>query len=157
MKKNNFLLSLGCALALIGPATISSSFNYTKGTKYLEKGKYHKAVKYLEKAVALDPTMSRNHNNLASAYLFTGNIDKAWYESRQAVLCLQDNPCAISTFWNIYEGYVTARGLDREGVPLQTVLDTLGIPDIMMTDSNGGACIMYGLSTMTFSNGKLIK
>ncbi len=67
-------------------STVESSLSYTRGTQALEAGDYQAAVTHLEKAVQLDPMLSRNHNNLASAYLATDRIDESWKAVRKAVL-----------------------------------------------------------------------
>lgn len=147
---------LSVALILSGCSGIRSSLKYTEGSECLYKGDYRGAIEHLEKAVQLDPTMSRNQNNLALAYKLTGNWDKAWYHSRQAVLCPQDNPPAIYTFWTIYEVCVRNRGLDEEGATLHDVVSKLGPPDIMFVGKEITSCV-YGLCLMVFEKNKLTK
>jgi tetratricopeptide (TPR) repeat protein len=149
-----FLLCLG--LIFSGCSGIASSINYTKGTEYLDKRDYRKAIQYLEKAVELDPDFGRNHINLCAAYASVGNWEKAWFHSRQAVLCPMQDPEDSPFFWSIYEEYVRRRGLDKEGISLQDIIGNLGQPDLLTWRDDTTVCT-YGLCVMEFDKGKLIK
>lgn len=147
---STLILSSGCSI-------VRSSFNYTQGTECLERGEYSAAIDYLTKAVELDPSTSKNQNNLAAAYAAVGDLDQAWYHSRQAVLCPDDNPTAVMAFWSLYYNYVSCRGLDQNGVSIDDVLNKLGHPDVMVKNSDGTMISMeYGLAVIEFKNGTLI-
>lgn len=156
MSQAVFLLFASIGLILSGCSTIASSINYTQGTECLEQGDYQGAIKHLEKAVELDPTMSRNQNNLCIAYLKVGNMEKAWYHSRQAVYHAREATPANFVFYQIYKDYVRNRGLDTEGTSIQDVISKLGEPDVLIYVEEKTICI-YGICTMEFRHGKLIR
>lgn len=149
-----FIFVIGFCLSSC--SCIRSSLNFTQGTEYLYAGNYQEALPYLEKATQLDPSMSRNQNNLALAYDLTGNSNRAWYHSRQAVLCSQDNKPAIITFWRIYTDFVTKRGLDKEDTSFNEILRELGEPDITTILNEETSC-QYGICLMVFEKNKLSK
>src|ERR1700688_2374343 len=101
--KNVYIFLLILIIPLLSNcAGIRSSINYTKGTECLEKGDFEGARSYLEEACRLDPSMSRNHNNLACTYLELDEIDKAWYSARQAAFLDPTNKAAVITFTSLF-------------------------------------------------------
>jgi tetratricopeptide (TPR) repeat protein len=134
-------------------SVIQSSVEYTKGTECLQRGEYSTAVVHLEKAVSLDPKLSRNHNNLAAAYLGIQDIEKGWYHSRQAVLLDMNNREAISSFKQlsreIFERYDI-----KIGMSVDKVVSLLGKPDHTI-DSNTEMIYFYGTIGLKFADGEL--
>lgn len=149
-----FFLSITVLVASC--SIVASSFHFTLGTQCLDKGDYIGAVRHLERAVELDPTMSRNHNSLACAYMGIQEVEKAWYQSRQAVLCEPVDYISLETFMNIYKLCVKNRGLNQKGTSLQEILSKLGEPDLKNEEPDGTITIIYGCSAMKFFNGMLV-
>lgn len=157
LKNKNIVVLLLIVMGLsTGCSVISSSLEYGEGTQCLEMGNYSGAIEHLEKAVQLDPSMSRNQNNLASAYLGSGNIQKAWYHSRQAVLCKYCDAVALATFAQLYNFCVKKQNLDLKGTALDEVLCRLGQPDLRREEKEV-INLMYGRCVMMFSKGKLVE
>lgn len=142
-------------LSLTGCSTVSSSLHYTKGTQYLDQGDYAKAVEELEQAVAIDPRFARNHTNLASAYANLGLMDKAWFQTRQAMLSPYRDQVGAILFATLYRLLVIEAGLDQPGTCLTTVVDQLGTPDITLISSDG-VSLQYGACRMEFKEDKLV-
>lgn len=134
-----------------------SLYEYVMGTEFLDEGNYPSAIAHLEIAVQIEPGRSHNHNNLATAYVGLGDLERAWYHSRQAVLCPENNPSAYTNFWLIYNQFVTQRNTDKLGTPLSEVLKQLGSPDFIKAENESVAYLTYGLCTMEFQNGLLSK
>lgn len=154
MKKITLLLLT--LFSLTSCHTVRSSLNFTEGTSLIDKGEYQAAIPYLEKAVALDPDFARNRTNLAYAYWKTGAERAAWNEIRSAVLCKHQDGLSHTTFRAIFQGYVTARGLDQPGVPEEKLLDELGPPDLMISASDGSFQEwLYGACFFKFNEDKL--
>ncbi|MBS0582356.1 MAG: tetratricopeptide repeat protein [Proteobacteria bacterium] len=102
--------------------------NYTKGTQALEAKNYAEAIPYLEKAVQEDPSMARNHNNLAAAYFEVGRVRDGWPYTRKAVLM---EPCS-DVFLANFRRYVKAlikEHVIEEGLSEDEVRTRLGPPD----------------------------
>lgn len=66
------------------------------------------------------------------------------------------SPPAHPAFWNIYKQYVSARGLDRNGICIQEVISNLGEPDIFYQETVNRFYIVYGLCEMLFINNQLV-
>ena len=53
------------------------AFYYIAGTACMAAQKYEESIKYIEKAIELNPKNVQLYNNLGTSYLTTGNLDKA--------------------------------------------------------------------------------
>lgn len=132
--------------------------HYTRGTELLESGNSFEAVKELEKAVALDPEMARNHSNLCAAYLTLDNKPMAWYHARQAVLCPYRDVVGSIQFLNLFNALVVEESLDQPGVSEETILERLGSPDnIVYSEKTNAFVYQYGLALFIFKDKKLTK
>lgn len=159
MPHYKFILSLMLIPFLTACSFISSSIHYTRGTEHLEAGEYELAISELNKAVALNPNMARNHNNLVCAYIALKEWDKAWYHSRQAVLCsIQDS--VRSYYFDFFcENLIHQPGLDAIGTNHEEIIGKLGTPEMAMYDLESHVLEMccYGVLSMKFKDGKLIE
>jgi len=162
MLNNKYIVSILTSLMLIlltGCTTIASTIQYEKGTECLEKEDYPGAVKYLERAVELDPDLSKYHTNLTVAYLGVGDIEKAWFHARQSVMTKGQNDLSMFHFMNLYKFCVEKKGLNTMGTPQDAVLCQLGIPDILVEyetkKKEAIVVLIYGCCSMKFCNGKL--
>ena len=146
-------LLIASSLFLTSCGTLNSSFHYSKGTEYYDKGDYQAAVVELERAVELGPSMARNHSNLASAYQILGREHEAWFHIRQAVLCEYPDTVGSINFTNFCEHLIKQPGLNQPGTALEEVINKLGIPDIIMgTDRDNKTICIYGTCTMVFQD-----
>lgn len=156
-KKPYYLVFISlCCLLLVGCSIISSSIQYTKGTECLDRGDYQGAIQHLEKAVELNPTYSKNQGNLASAYLATGEIKKAWFHSRKAVLCNNCTEIDLFTFVFISHIIIEEKGLLEKGTSLEETLCELGEPDARFIRDEGLLGLLYGRCIFTFYDEKLV-
>lgn len=155
MKAQTTLLIIS-SFILTGCGMVSSSIHYTKGTRCLENGDYKSAAFELEQAVELDPTLGRNHTNLACAYQQLGEFQKTWYHTRQAVLCEYKDAAGPLFFVKQCELLIIKPGLDQPGTPLEVIIDTLGSPDIIENNEQDNEIFyIYGLCLMKFKDRKL--
>lgn len=138
-----------CSVALLTSCFAISSGYYTKGTECLKCGDYAEAVVYLEEAVKHDPSTARNQNNLALAYMGIGDMDKAWYHSRKAALCVPLEEQSAITFNNLYKAMVKDKGLDEEGASYESIVNSLGEPD-RVYKKDVITMATYGLCTFHF-------
>jgi hypothetical protein len=122
------LLILAVIGGLMGAGWLSSSFNYTKGTKALEEGKPEIAVGFLEKAVEEDPSLARNHNNLAAAYFALDRIAEGWPHVRISVRMEPGNDRYVAHF-HAYMKKLIEQGLVKNGRTEAEIQEYLGIPD----------------------------
>jgi tetratricopeptide (TPR) repeat protein len=115
-------------LSITACSTVEPSVSYTRGTQALEAGDYQAAVTHLEEAVRLEPMLSRNHNNLASAYLATDRIHESWKEVRKAVMLDPRNEYAWKN-----QRLIFARLRETENLAVgdsdTQVIEKLGEPD----------------------------
>jgi tetratricopeptide (TPR) repeat protein len=139
---------------LSGCGTVGSSVNYTRGTEALEKQDYDAAIPLLEEAVRLDPTLSRNHNNLAAAYLGAGRIKDGWPHVRKAVLLDTTSEYASANFQQYWIQIVTLTGVDV-GDSHATVKHNLGEPDEKDV-RNRDTLWLYGSKILLFNDDKLV-
>lgn len=154
MKRLNKLFLIVSASTLCGCSGIQSSVHFTRGTQCIEKGDFQGARFHLEKACELDPSMSRNHNNLTYIYIQLGEIDKAWYHARQAAFLDPGNEEAVTNFNNLLDELETFYNI-AEGSSKEDVKAALGEPDM---DSEDHDCTLrYGLALLVFKDGKLIE
>ncbi|MDD3840047.1 MAG: tetratricopeptide repeat protein [Clostridia bacterium] len=75
----------------------------SKGRKLMVEGEYSKAIKNMEKALDIDSSMIDVKNNLAIAYYYIFDINKAIEISRQVIEAQPDNLnacCNLSIFYN---------------------------------------------------------
>jgi tetratricopeptide (TPR) repeat protein len=145
-----------CLVLLIfsGCAAVKSSLNYTEGTRALEAGDYDTAILHLEKAVQLDPDLSRNHNNLAAAYLARDRIREAWPHVRKAVIIHPRNTAAQGNFRRCFKRLIDM-DLVKEGYSEVTLVQNLGQPD--STFKRGDEVLwQYGMVALYFRDGRLI-
>jgi len=150
-------IALLFASLLCGCSMITSSLNYSKGTKALDERDFDTAVIHLEEAVRLDPNYSRNHNNLASAYLGAGRLPEGWVHVRKATLLDTRNKYAWANCRYIFTEMRDATGL-KQGDSAATVQEKLGSPDKIEKTSNKEAdCALwqYGCVGLNMVNGKL--
>ncbi len=152
MKTKSFFLLL-ITIITSGCSFIQSSFEYTRGTQCLERQDYNAAVVHLENAVRLNPKLSKNHNNLAVAYLETKNFEKAWYHSRQAVLIDGNNYEAIFTFKELSRA-IFKRCDIKEGMGFDEVVIHLGKPDHVYNTANE-TVYFYGTIGIGFIDEKI--
>ena len=133
-------------------ATASSSLQYTEGTEALERGDYEKAATLLREAVRLDPSLSRNHNNLASALFELGQVEEGWPHVRKAVSLDPSNKSAAQNSKRYVVHLLKKAGLNV-GSEMSEVVKALGEPD---TRAQKGTCLwyQYGISALCFENGK---
>jgi tetratricopeptide (TPR) repeat protein len=124
------LLLASCAAPEPAPAVVpaDSSAEFERGTAALDAGDLPAAIAHLEKAVELEPGLSRNQNNLASAYLAAGRARDGWPHVRRAVEIDPRDPYAVA---NCRVFFVTLReetGL-ANGDPADDLRKKLGDPD----------------------------
>ena len=131
-------------------STVSSSTNYTKGTKALENGDYERAAELLRESVRLDSTLSRNHNNLATALFELGLLEEGWPHVRQAVLLDPKNEYAAANSKRYIIALLNQEGLNT-GASLPDVVSVLGEPDGKAQQSK---CLwyQYGSSALCFED-----
>ena len=132
-----------------------AAVNAEVGSLYLQSARYENALRYLRRALAIDPSQAYVHTNLASAYLGLGQIDAALSEAEQGVH-LQPG---YAPFWQnlatVYRGLnqwpkvieACQRGLDakRKGMGSledlsnseHALLTLLGLAEWHMGDQNG--------------------
>lgn len=140
-----------------GCATISSSFYFTKGSQFLQQGDYERAIVELEKAVEEDPSMARNHTNLAAAYFANGDLQKAWYQSRQAVRAPYQDGISQLQFKGYYKSFIVDQGLNKKGVSFEEVSAKLGLPDeLTKNEAKSTIFCVYGTCRMSFIDGLLV-
>lgn len=155
MNKFVRLFSVTLVLIFTSCSTCSSSIAYTEGTQYLEKKDYSNAINCLEKAVALDPTVSRNHTNLCAAYMGVKNIQKAWEHARAATLCAYKDDSADINFRNFYNALIRNK-YDQPGKSFEDITTQLGSPDILKDGlTEGDKIVIYGNCEMNFVSNKL--
>jgi Tfp pilus assembly protein PilF len=135
---------------------IKSSLAYTEGTQCLDRKDYVNAINHLENAVALDPTLSRNHTNLCAAYMGVNNVPKAWEHARAAVLCKYKGDGSEDLNFIKFYNILIRHKLDQPGQSYSEITAQLGIPDsITMYDNT--MIVTYGICDMTFESEKLTK
>jgi hypothetical protein len=155
MAKRFWLFS---TLLLMGCSTVSSSYHYTMGTEAVECGDLDTALEHLEQAVALDPSMGRNHNNLCAVYMGLGRMEDAWHSICQAVWALSDE----EHFNNSKRNFMTMWNWMREHHPIQKgltvdeVVSRLGTPNSVNHFTNKEGCVLtYGFLMLSFEGNSL--
>jgi tetratricopeptide (TPR) repeat protein len=135
------------------PDWVQSSTNFTRGTEALDARRYDEAVSYLEKAVALDPSLSRNQNNLAAAYFEVGRVRDGWPHVREAVNLDPTNPSAKQNFLRYFAAMMKLTNL-QEGDSYETVRTKLGPPD-QVSEQTERVWWRYGHTALEFKAGHL--
>jgi len=141
------------ALALTGCSTVKSSLNYTKGTAALKERDYDTAIVHLEKAVQLDPTDSKSHNNLACAYFETGRIKEGWPHVRHAVILRPKNAYAQENFRRYFSKLIHD-GDVKKGYSEALIVQNLGEPDNVLKRRDG-TLWQYGMVALYFKDGQV--
>ena len=145
--------TLGLVVVIGACSTVQSSASYTKGTQALAAGQYEVAATLLEEAVRLDPTSSRNHNNLAAAYLGLGRLADGWPHVHRAVELDPRNGYALDNC-NAFFEQMRVDGYLPAGTTSAEVLTKLGEPD-ERHDHRAGFWWRYCLTYLQFRDGKL--
>lgn len=129
------------------------------GTELLAANKYADAINELTRAVVLYPNLARNHNNLVCAYIALEEWDKAWYHSRQAVLCSVPDDLGTYYFDFFCAKLIYEQGLYAIGTDVKKILEKLGAPEMAMYGLDGHTLEMctYGLLSIKFKDGKLVE
>jgi tetratricopeptide (TPR) repeat protein len=148
-----FYITLLLPLFSIGCSTVESSLNYTEGTKALQAEQYDSAIVHLEKAVALEPKIARNHNNLASAYYAKGRIRDGWPHVRKAVMLAPRDQFAQGNFSRYFKTMID-KGLVKEGLSEATITKNLGAPDSTL-NRDQETFWQYGMVALTFKGGRV--
>jgi tetratricopeptide (TPR) repeat protein len=135
-------------------AATESSVYYTRGTQALERGDLPTAITDLEEAVRLDPSLSRNHNNLASAYMAAGRIADGWPHVRKAVAIDPGNEHAVQNCRLYFVKMQQQSGM-KEGDSLDQVREKLGGPD-EEREERGRFWWRYCLVVLEFRDGRVV-
>lgn len=146
-------LFLSTFAMLMGCSTVSSSLSYTEGTKALENKNYAEAIPALEKAVELDPSLARNHNNLAAAYFEVGRIYDGWPHVRKAVLLEPRQDVFVANFRRYMIALIKDHAAEK-GMSEDQVRAKLGSPD---GTKQVKECMywQYGAAALCFKDGVL--
>lgn len=143
---------------LVSCSTVSSSYHYTLGTEAAQQGDYQGALVHLQQAVDLDPTIARNHNNLACVYLDLGEPEKAWQPACNAVWTLadaEDTRAFRQNFVNIWNRMREQHQI-KKGLTVDEVMQRLGQPNsINSLQNHNGWVLTYGLVMLRFENNVL--
>jgi len=132
---------------------------FVSGTELLAANTSADTLKELTTAVALYPNLARNHNNLVCAYIALEKWDRAWYHSRQAVLCSVPDGLGTYYFDFFCNKLFYEQGLQAAGTEAKKILEELGIPEMAMYGLDGHTLEMctYGLLSIKFKEGKLVE
>lgn len=127
------------------------------GTTCIDRGDYAAAISHLQEAVRLDPTLSRNHTNLAYAYIMMGQEKEAWFHARQAVLTNGANEVSEHLFSSLYKGLNDRFRFNEGGLKEDEVIEILGKPDLTgaINKTEESFCV-YGLAILKFKSGLLL-
>jgi tetratricopeptide (TPR) repeat protein len=122
------LLLASCAT----PADPAAEFS--TGTAALDDGDFPAAIAHLEKAVELQPDLSKSQNNLASAYLAAGRVRDGWPHVRRAVAL---DPTDLYAVANCRVFFVRMREETRlaNGDSSDELRQKLGEPDEVRSES----------------------
>jgi len=149
------------SLLLAGCNTVTSSYQYTKGTASLQKGDFEAAISHLEEAVKLEPNMARNQTNLSSAYMMAGDLQNAWLHARQATLATVYNESEMQiAVFNLMQLWKTMKEKYNinVGTTQEEIISFLGEPDDMIAfKENNQTALVYGVLPIRFEEGKFVK
>ena len=123
MKNLNKIQTLGC-------------FFNNLGNSYSDVGNIEAALRALETAVGINPTLSESRANLGNIYLQKGQVEKAIYEYRAA---LEINPSDAKTYNNIGNAYLGQGWLDEAITKYTEALQL----DSKFTDAHQNLAIAY--------------
>ena len=144
------------ALLLQGCASVKSDISYTKGMDKLYEGDIDQAIVHLRQAVELDPTVARNHHQLALAYQRLGDLPKAWQEARHAYAIDSRSPTHLQVFTRLYNQISEKHLIERKHPSAAEVIDYLGVADKYIHDENGDLkAVYYGPLCLRFDQGRL--
>lgn len=145
-------LILVLAFTFTACSTVSSSLKYTEGTKALEAGDFERAAVLLYEATELDPGLSRNHNNLASALFELDRLEEGWPHVRQAVELDPRNKHAAHNSRRYIVALLQKADLNT-GASKEDIVRALGEPD---GRDAGEECIWYryGISGLCFKENR---
>lgn len=144
---------------VFGCNTIRSSCEYTMGTDCLEYGDYDEAIKHLKRAVEFCPNVSKNQNNLAAAYASKGELLKAWYHSKEAVMLDPINREHVNNFKRLFNA-ILQQILSQSGgtIPKEEVIRIFGLPDISIPENDANESrLIYGYVTLNFKQGLMVE
>jgi len=164
--RSELILRLGCSLFLLAPLasaedageqrrpdSVQSSLHFTRGTEALDSGDIDLAIKHLRSAVNLDPSLSRNHNNLAHAYFEASRFEDGWPHVLIAVNLDPGNEYAKKNFFRYFNTMKELTDLEA-GDTFDQVRAKLGDPNGEKLD---GEIVWwrYGHTALSFENGRL--
>lgn len=146
-----------CSAAIFtGCDTLATRKYYRNGTICLKNGDYQEAICNLKQAARLDPSLSCHHQNLAAAYFLSGDIQAAWYYSRQAVRCRPCSPESVVLFHDILGKYCIENNLNFGKKRCYDILGFLGDPDeIHLNDTI--ATYVYGMTAFEFDRDVFVR
>ncbi len=153
MNKLKLFLLISFSSLLVSCSVIRSSYHYTKGTECAQNGDFEMARFHLEQACVLDPTMSRNYNNLAMTYVNLKQYDKAWYCVRQAAITDPGNIHGVENFYNFLTELEKLYNLQK-GSTVEEVRKALDEPDEYYEEDEY-ISMRYGVVIMIFRENKL--
>jgi tetratricopeptide (TPR) repeat protein len=130
-----------------------SDTDYANGTNCLQKEEYTNAVAYLERAVSFEPLVSRNHNNLAYAYMQLGNLPNAWHHSRQAVILDPKNQYALELYKHLFDKITNQGALLHSNLSEENLIALMGTPDVRIEGENNQESVwIYGITAVRLQN-----
>lgn len=103
LKTNRELNAIELATKAKNYAPNDYTFDYLIGTASVAIKQYNQAIKYLEAALALNPSHFQIYNNLGTAYLLIGQRDKAINCYMKAVKIKPDDAVSFYNIGSIYQ------------------------------------------------------
>src|SRR5690349_13437881 len=127
MKK---ILLFACTIGAFGCSSVKSDMSFQKGKDCFWNGRYEEAIVHLNKAIHLDPSSSRSHQQLAITYERLGKIPEAWEHAHKAFLLSSQSSPAYTLFANVFKTVCKFYHLDGPRKPdAKTIIETLGVAD----------------------------
>lgn len=146
-----------CSLTILSSCdNLAALKYYQNGTVCLRNGDYEEAICNLKEAARIDPSMSYHHQNLAAAYFLSGDIQAAWYYSRQAVRCRPCSPESVILFNDILGQYCMENELELGKKRCYDILGFLGDPDEIHL-SGTITTYVYGMTAFEFDRDIFIR
>ncbi len=154
MKKTIPLLLVSVAF---GCSSVKSDLSFQKGKDCFWNGRYEEALVHLNKAVNLDPSSSRSHQQLAITYERLGNLTQAWEHARKAFSLNSQSPAAFDIFSNIFKTVFKHHHLNGPRKPnAKLLIETLGVADKYLHNDKGDLkALYYGPICLHIEDGKL--
>ncbi len=147
---------LAATLLLQSCASVKSDISYSKGMDKLGDGDVNQAITYLRQAVELDPTIPRNHYQLALAYQRLGDMSKAWQQIRNAYALDTTSPKQLQVFTRLYAQLAEQHRLEKTHPNAAEVIEVLGVADKYLHNENGELkAVYYGPLCLRFDEGHL--